>query len=115
MIALRWVLGLVLVGLGSGFFILAMVANGFRKSFGASELNPLIPILPVAAMLVMLAGLIAPSNRMLMHVGAACAVGLIGFCVWQIVTDYGAVLWFALAYLAVWLYFYWHTVHPPTT
>lgn len=70
MVALRWVMGLILVGMGTGFFILTMVSNGFRKSFGASEINPLLLILPIAAMLILLAGLIAPSNRVLLHVGA---------------------------------------------
>lgn len=112
MIALRWVLGLILAVLTGGFIVLTIVASGFRKSFGASEINPLIQLLPIVAMLVLLVGLIAPANRTLMHVGAVCAIALIGFCVWLVVTDYSSVLWFALIYLAVWLHFYWRAVHP---
>lgn len=106
-------LGLVLAALGGGFFFLTMVASGFRKSFGASTINPLIQVLPIAAMLVLLAGLIAPSNRMLLHVGAACAVALIGFCVWQMISESAIVVWIGVFYLVVWLYFYWRTVSLP--
>lgn len=76
-------MGLIPTGLGSGFLILTMVTNGFRKSFGASEMTPLVQILPIAAMAILLAGLIPLSSRLLLHIGAAAALGLIGFCVWN--------------------------------
>ncbi|MEP6835302.1 MAG: hypothetical protein ABJB74_18095 [Gemmatimonas sp.] len=110
MIALRWVLGLLLGGMGGGFFVLTLVANGFRKSFGASEINPLLRVIPLAGMLVLLAGLVAPSNRPLLHVGAACAVAMMGYCLWTMVTESADVVWIGLIYGAVWLYFYWRTI-----
>jgi len=114
LIALRWALGLILAGIGGGFFVLTMVASGFRKSFGASEINPLLQILPIAAMLVLLAGLIAPSNRILLHIGAVCAVAIMGYCVWVMLYESAQVVWVGLIYMAGWLYFYWRSAYPLT-
>ena len=105
--ALRWILGIVILLLGGGYLFLFMISNGFRKSFGASENNPLLAILPLASVLILLAGLVWPANRTLLHLGAAAAVGLIGFCVWQIFLDYAAVLWLGILFLLLWLVFYW--------
>lgn len=109
MIALRWTLGLILAGLGGGFIVLSIVASGFRKSFGASPVNPLITILPVVAMIVLLAGLVWPANRALMHTGAIAALALIAFCVYLMISGSAVVVWFGVFYLAAWLWFYWKT------
>ena len=107
MIALRWILGLIIVLLGAGFVVLSIVAGGFRRSFGASDRNPLITIAPLAAMVLLLAGLILPSIRPLLHAGAVAAVALIVFCVWQSIAEAATVTWFGVAYLVAWLAFYW--------
>jgi hypothetical protein len=103
---LRWILGTVSVLCGGGLLALFVVSNGFRRSFGASETNPLLVILPLAAMVVLFAGLVVPSNKVLLHVGAVAAVALVAFCIWQMVTESATVLWFALMYLALWFVFY---------
>jgi hypothetical protein len=59
--------------------------------------------------------LIAPSNRLLLNVAAVSAVGLIGLCIWQLIADSATVMWWAIAYLLLWLYFYWRTVTPLTS
>lgn len=110
MIALRWALGLILAGLGGGFIVLSIVASGFRKSFGASPVNSLVTVLPVVAMIVLLAGLAWPANRTLMHAGAIAAVSLIGFCVYLMISESAVVVWLGVFYLAAWLWFYWKTV-----
>lgn len=89
-----------------------MVANGFRKSFGSSAINPALVALPFLAAAVLLAALIAPSNRLLLNVAAVSAVGLIGLCIWQLIADSATVMWWAIAYLLLWLYFYWRTATP---
>jgi len=106
MITLRWILGAVIVLLISGYLFLFMVASGFRKSFGASEIHPLLAILPVAAAGLLLAGLLLPANKPLLHVAAVAAVGLIGFCVWMLIREAATVLWFGIFYLCVWLVYY---------
>ena len=110
MLAFRWLLGLLLVGLGGAFTVLSIVASGFRKSFGASPNSPLLTVLPLAAMLLLLAGLMAPGNRLLLHAGAIAAVALIAFCVWMMIAESAVVVWFGVMYLAGWLYFYWRSV-----
>ncbi|MEP6781000.1 MAG: hypothetical protein ABJC26_13980, partial [Gemmatimonadaceae bacterium] len=73
MTALRWTLGVILAVLAGGFVVLSAVAGGFRKSFGASDTNPIITILPLVAAAVLLVGLIMPSNKALLHAGAVAA------------------------------------------
>ena len=110
MVALRWILGLVVVLLGAGLVVLSIVAGGFRRSFGASDRNPLVTLAPLAAMGLLLAGLIFPSCAPLLHAGAAAAVALIAFCVWQSIAEAAVVTWFGVAYLVAWLAFYWLAV-----
>lgn len=50
--ALRWTLAVVVVLAGIGFGIFFVLANNFRRSFGASENNLLIGIIPVLLALV---------------------------------------------------------------
>lgn len=115
MTVLRWALGLLLGALGAGFLVLITVANGFRKSFGSSPISPLLVALPFAAAAVLLAALIAPTNRQLLNVAAVLALGLIGLCIWQLIAESATVMFWAIAYLLLWLYFYWRTVNPATS
>lgn len=92
--------------------MLSVVASGFRKSFGASDTNPIITILPLVAAAVLLAGLIMPSNKALLHAGAVAAVGLIGVCIWQMIAESATVTWFGIAYLIAWLVFYYRAAWP---
>ena len=109
MTTLRWTLGLILVLLGGGFVLLSVVGGEFRKSFGASPVSALLFVLPLVAMAVLLAALVTPSTRLLLHAGAVVAVVLVGFCVWQIFAESATILIGALIYLATWLVFYWLT------
>lgn len=105
---LRWVLCGIIVLLGGGFVVLSMVAGAFRKSFGASDVNPLITILPLVGMALLLGSLIFTTHKPLLHLAAIAAVGLGGFCGWQMVKEAATVMWFPLLYLAVWFFYYWH-------
>lgn len=104
---LRWILGAVLVLVGGGFVVLSVIGGGFRKSFGASPVGPLVTLLPLLGMALLLAGLVWPSARLLLHAGAGAAVVLTGLCVWQIVAESATILIAAILYLALWLVFYW--------
>jgi len=106
MLAFRWILGLLAVGLGGGFVFLVLAGNAMRRSFGASPNGPYVPVLPVLALVLPIAALIAPQCRPLLHVAALAALGLGIACVWQIVTDAAVVLWFGIAYLGLWFLFY---------
>lgn len=109
MLTLRWILGLIALVLGGGCSVLVIVSNGFRRSFGASENNPLLMILPFVAMGLLFTSLIWPSHRWLLHAAALAAVGLAGFCVWQMVSEAATSLGFAIVYLLAWFVFYWHS------
>lgn len=112
MLAFRWILGLCAVGLGGGFVFLVLVGNAMRRSFGASPKGPYVPTLPVLAILLLLAGLIAPQCRPLLHTAAVAAACLCAFCLWQIVADAAVVLWYGVAYLALWFVFYAQSLLP---
>lgn len=113
---LRWILGSIAVLFGGGFLSLVPLGNAFRKSFGASEHGPLFLGLPVVGILLLFAAVLFPANKLLLHIAAVAALGLIGFCLWQIFADGGTPLWFAVAYLVAWFSYYWlaawQTVYP---
>jgi hypothetical protein len=104
---LRWILGSIAVVIGGGFVFLVLLGNAFRKSFGASEHGPLFIGLPVVGIALLLAAILFPSSKPLLHIAAVAALGLIAFCVWQIFSQGEVPLWFAVAYLAAWLVYYW--------
>lgn len=104
---LRWILGSIAVLFGGGFVALALQGNAFRKSFGASEHNPLLLGLPVAGVLLLLIAILFPSSKPLLHVAAVSALGLLAFCFWQICREGATALWFAVAYLTTWFAYYW--------
>ena len=87
--------------------MLALLGNAFRKSLGASEHGPLFIILPVVGVVLLLAGILFPTNKPLLHLGAVAAAGLVAFCLWQIFSEGEAPLWFAVVYLAMWFVYYW--------
>ena len=110
MIALRWILGLCIVFLVGAYLILFMVSNRFRTSFGASKNSPLLAILPVSAACVLLAGLVFPGSRPLLHAGAVAAVGILALCVWFMISESAVSVWWGVAYAVAWLVFYWRTL-----
>ncbi|HMP84220.1 MAG TPA: hypothetical protein PKA41_16095 [Verrucomicrobiota bacterium] len=99
---LRWILGSIAVVLGGGFVILVLFGNAFRKSFGASEHGPLFIGLPVIGVGLLLAAILFPSSKPLLHVATAATAGLVGFCGWQIFAKDEAPLWFAVEHPAAW-------------
>lgn len=107
MTALRWILGTIAVGLGGGFVFLVILSNAFRRTLGASPNGPLFLILPLVALGLLLAALLFPAWKPLLHVAAVAAAGLVGFCIWQIIAESAMVLWLALLYLGAWFVFYW--------
>lgn len=105
---LRWILGIIGVLFGGGFVILAIVGSGFRKSFGASDTNPLLIAMPMLAIVLLLAAIFFPSSKPLLHVAAVAALGLVGYFLWEIFKQGEAPFWLAIVYLAAWSVFYWH-------
>jgi len=105
---LRWTLGTIVVLFGGGFVFLVVLGKAFRKSFGASEHGPLFIGLPVLGITLLLTAVLFPSSKPLLHFAAVAALGLVGFCLWQIFSEGGTPLWFVVAYLVAWFVYYWH-------
>lgn len=103
----RWVLGSITLLFGSGFVLLMIIGNGFRKSFGASE-NSLLSFLPAAlAFILLFASIVCPTHRPLLHTAAIAAVGLVAYCFWLIVKEGDAPVSLALIYFTAWFSYYW--------
>ena len=115
MTALRWFLGITLSLLLGGYLFLFMVSNSFRRSFGASANNPLLAILPIAFGLLLLAGIIWPANRILMHIAAGAAVGWLGFCIYEMIKEGAPSILLGILYGILWLVFYWLATWRGTT
>jgi hypothetical protein len=106
--ALRWSLAFATALVTIGFVVLLVLADGFRRSFGASENGPLLIGLPLTAMLLFLASLLLPGQRMLLHVAAALALALAGCSVW-VLRESVFVGTMGLLYSGLWWVWYWHT------
>ena len=104
---LRWALATVTALVAVSFVALLVFADGFRRSFGASANGPLTIGVPLAVMLVVLASLLWPGQRMLLHVTAAVVLGLAACSVW--VLGESAFLGTAgLLFSGLWSLWYWN-------
>ena len=105
----RWAFGLLTAVLLAGWVFLVVVGGNFRRSFGASPGAPLLPLLPGLLLGLVLATLLWPGQRPLLHVTAVAAVlGLLATL--AILRESAATAAFVAAYLACWLVFYWHAL-----
>ena len=109
MLGLRWLLGIAAALIVGGWLALGTLGSGFRRSFGASE-NPIWLLgLPALVGALVIASLLWPDRRPLMH---AAAVVMLGFVVGSVIlareTLFVAAL--GLLYSAAWFYFYLRTV-----
>ena len=104
MLGLRWTLGIVTVLVTLMILAIAVVGGGFRRSFGASD-NPIPTVLALLAAALVLASLVWPEQRVLLHavavLMAAIVVGSLFLMREALVT---AML--GVAYAAAWLSLY---------
>lgn len=103
--ALRWTLGIASALIGAGWLILGVFGSSFRSSFGASPVDLLTRLGPVVVMGLVLASVLLPGNKMLLHVTAvtvvAACVGLV-----MVMRESIFVGTVGLAYCAAWLVYY---------
>lgn len=105
----RWAFGILTTILLAGWAFLVVVGGNFRRSFGASPGAPLLPLLPGLLMGLVLATLLWPGQRPLLHLTAVAAVlGLLASV--AILRESAATAAFVAAYLGCWLVFYWHAL-----
>jgi hypothetical protein len=109
MSGLRWTLGLITAIAAAGFLVLAIIGGGFRRSFGASDNSGLWVTIIVTSSALVLASLLWPDKRVLMHIVAALMVGLCILCAFIARESAGTAAMGAL-YAVAWLTFYYRTV-----
>ena len=109
MTTLRWILGITTAVAAAGFIAIAVIAGGFRRSFTGSDNGvPLVSIFVVTAALV-LASLVWPDRRVLLHIVAVLMVALCVACAF-IARESAGTAAMGVIYAAGWLTFYYRTV-----
>jgi len=105
-LSLRWVLGGIAAIVAAGWVALAAGGNSFRRSFGASENAPWVVAIPPIIALVVLASVVWPERRALLHVTAALIVLLlVASALLARQTIFVASL--GVLYALAWLWFYY--------
>jgi len=110
MTGLRWLIGIVTSLVALGAVILTFMGGGFRRSFGASDNSAVIVAVVVLFAGVVVASVVWPDRRPLMHVGAVAMLGLCVACVFvarqtvfvATVGVFYAAMWFILYYRTIW-------------
>jgi hypothetical protein len=108
MLGLRWSLGIASALVGVGWLVLGVLGNSFRASFGASAVDWLTRLGPLVVMALVLASVMAPGNRVLLHLTAVAvaAAGIGGALVLRESVFVGTL---CLAYCGAWFFFYVRT------
>ena len=109
MAALRWTLIGVTVLTGAGWILLALWADSFRRSFGASSVDVVVAVLPPAFLALILAALLLPEVRWLQHLAAVAAAAVAVSCV-VLMAETVFVGTVGLLYTGLWFLHYWHSV-----
>ena len=109
MTALRWSIGIITVLTTLGIVPLAAMGGGFRRSFGASDNSvAIIAGVAICAVLVV-ASVVWPERRALMHVVAVLMLALCVACV-LLARQTAFVATVGVLYAASWLILYYRTV-----
>jgi hypothetical protein len=105
MLALRWILGLT-AAIGIVFWVLLLiVAQDFRRSFGASDISAIRAFSLPVILLFVVATVILPDHRLLLHVAAA--IMLIGIITSVLILRESLFVGSAgLIFLGAWFLFY---------
>ena len=105
MLALRWILGLGTLLLAAAWLAFIVIANGFRRSFGASPSAPLLAAIPLIVAVALLPGVVWPERRTLVMIGlvvsALLCAGSLVLSRWTIGTAVACALFSGL-----WLFYY---------
>jgi hypothetical protein len=109
MTGLRWTLIVVTAFLATGWVLLVIWADGFRRSFGASSTGGIAIVLPFIVMALILASLFLPDQKWLQHLSALAAVAVVAACL-VVMSETVLMAMLGLTYMGLWLLHYWHTV-----
>lgn len=103
---LRWPLFIILALGVAGFLLLLSLAGGFRRSFGASDIHPLVAVLPPVAAGILLAALLLPGQAWLLHSAALTALLVAALCIRTLLIESPTTFWIVFAFLAGWSWYY---------
>ena len=106
MTALRWILGSIAAAVAGAWVAFVVLAEGFRRSFGASPRGPAAALLPALVAGLVVLTLAAPERRPLLHFVAALLVTLVAGCA-LIAREAPVVAAGGALFAAAWLCFYW--------
>ncbi len=106
---LRWFLVIATALATIGFLALLTLADGFRRSFGASENGPWMALLPLLAAGLFLAALLWPEPRALRHAAAVVVLILTAGSIW-ILRESAFIGSVGLLYSGLWGLWYWQAV-----
>ena len=96
----------------AGYFALVVIGGGFRRSFGASDKSGIQMVVGIVVTGLVLASLVWPERRLLLHIVAVLMVALcIGCAFLARETMFGATV--GALYAIGWLTFYYRTVWAP--
>ena len=109
MAALRWTLIVVTALAGAGWILLALWADSFRRSFGASSVDAVTAVLPLVFLALILAALLLPEMKWLQHLAAVSVATVAVACV-VLMAETVFVGTVGLLYTGLWLLYYWHSV-----
>ncbi|HKH90890.1 MAG TPA: hypothetical protein VKA54_03750 [Gemmatimonadaceae bacterium] len=108
MLGLRWTLGIITAVAALGLFGLAVTGGRFRRSFGASD-SGVMTVLPVLVGAVVVASLLWPERRPLLHAVAVLMVGIVMGAVF-IARHASVAATVAIVYASAWLFLYYRLV-----
>jgi hypothetical protein len=111
MLGLRWTLGVVTTVVVGAWVALVVLGGAFRRSFGASGNPPWLIALPVVVGALVLAALLRPERRALLHAAAALMLPLTGGAL-LLARASPAVATLGIAYAAAWWAFYHRVLRP---
>ena len=106
---LRWILGITTAIGTAGFLALIVFGDGFRRSYGASENGALKVGISLVVQGALLASIVAPSQKMLLHCVAVVVAALIAGCLW-IYRESAFAGTTGLAYWGMLFGYYWQAV-----
>lgn len=106
---LRWALALITAMAGLAWIFLAIWADGFRRSFGASENPSLVVFGPIVVAGLLLLIFIWPRPWPLRGLGVLAGGGIIG-CLW-LLREAPFLAGFGLVYCVSALVFMWDGLH----
>src|SRR3954463_14636966 len=107
--SLRWTLGIITALATAGFLALVVFGDGFRRSYGASENGTLKVGISLVVQAALLASIVAPAQRVLLHTVAIIVALLIAGCLW-IYRESAFAGTTGLAYCGMWVGYYWQAV-----